>query len=286
MAFPLEKQNKQKSQKRQVDFVKQVRPVNRSDLSINKRFNYENSQYLERLENSGGNLHSKYLFFIKKLLSGKKEPFLDVGFGGGRALKILSDEGYVNIYGCEISSLFLKAAVAKGLKNLTFYKGKNLIYKDNFFRVVGSFTVLEHVEDPTVFLTEQIRVTKPGGYIIVICPNFLNFFFPTSYRKLNKFYKRLFNIPKILKKLMSDKYTFEKLELIIRKDFQSDDDAVNLTNLIDIEKFFSRNNCQIVFSSGFAISNNFVTRLIESLPIVRYCFPSCFLVAKKNNKKI
>lgn len=251
-----------------------------------EKFNYENKQYLERLENSRGDLHSKYLFYIKKLLSTKKKSFLDVGCGDGRVLKILSDEEYVNIYGCEISSEFLKAADRKGLKNLTFYNGGNLTYKDNFFCVVGSFTVLEHVENPAVFLTEQIRVTKPGGYIIVICPNFLNFIFPTLYRRLNKFYKRLFNIPKILKKLLSDEYTFEKMELIIRNDFQSDDDAVNLTNLIDIEKFFSHSDCQIVFSSGFAISNNFVTRLIESVPIIRYCFPSCFLIAKKNSKRI
>lgn len=249
-----------------------------------ERFNYENKQYLERLEKSGDKLYSKYLFYIKKLLSGKNESFLDAGCGGGRVLKILSDEEYVNIYGCEVSSLFLKAAANKGLKNLTFYKGGNLTYKDNFFRVVGSFTVLEHVENPTVFLTEQIRITKPGGYIIVICPNFLNFIFSTSYRKLDKFYKRLFNIPKLLKKLLNDEYTFEKTELIIRKDFQSDDDVVNLTNLIDIERFFSHNNCQIFFSSGIAISDNFVTRLIESVPIIRYCFPSCFLIAKKISK--
>lgn len=56
-----------------------------------------------------------------------------------------------------------------------------------------------------------------------------------------------------------------------------------LTNLIDIEKFFSHSDCQIVFSSGFSICNNFITRLIESIPIIRYCFPSCFLIAKKNS---
>lgn len=222
-----------------------------------KRFNYENKQYLERLEKSGGKIYSKYLFYIKKLLSNKKESFLDVGFGAGQALKMLSGEGYVNIYGCEISSLFLKAAVKKGLKNLTFYKGGNLPYEDNFFRVVGSFTVLEHVENPVVSLTEQIRVTKPGGYIIVMCPNFLNFIFPTSYRKQNKFCKRLINIPKILKKLLSDEYTFGKMELIVRKDFQSDDDAVSFTNLIDIERFFSHSGCQIVFSSGFSICDGY-----------------------------
>ena len=53
-----------------------------------KRFNYENKQYLERLEKSGGKIYSKYLFYIKKLLSNKKESFLDVGCGGGQVLKI------------------------------------------------------------------------------------------------------------------------------------------------------------------------------------------------------
>jgi len=235
-----------------------------------ERFNYENKEYLERLEGSGGRIYSKYLFYIKRLLSNKKESFLDVGFGGGQALKILSDEGYANIYGCEISSLFLKAAARKGLKNLTLYKGDNLPYKDNFFCVVGSFTVLEHVENPTAFLTEQIRVTKPGGYVVVACPNFLNFIFPTSYRKLDKFYKRLSNVPKVFKKMLSSGYGFEKMEIITEKDFRSDDDAVNLTNLIDIERFFLDKGCQIVFSSGLAIVNSFVARLVESIPVLKY----------------
>jgi len=164
-----------------------------------ERFNYENKHYLERLERSGYSLYSKYLFYIKKLLSSKKELFLDVGFGGGQVLKILSDEEYINIYGCEVSSLFLKAAAKKGLKNLTFYKGESLPYKDNFFRVVGSFTVLEHVENPVVFLTEQIRVTKPGGYIIVICPNFLNFIFHTPIENKTNFIRDCLIFQKSLK---------------------------------------------------------------------------------------
>lgn len=40
-----------------------------------KRFNYENKQYLERLEKSGDKIYSKYLFYIKNCFPTKKNHF-------------------------------------------------------------------------------------------------------------------------------------------------------------------------------------------------------------------
>lgn len=43
--------------------------------------------------------------------------------------------------------------------------------EDNFFNQVFSFCTLEHIENPSQFLNEAIRVTSPGGKIIILVPH-------------------------------------------------------------------------------------------------------------------
>lgn len=246
-----------------------------------KKFNYENKKYLKMLNDLDKNFYNKFIIFVKKYLRNKQASFLEVGCGNGNVLVELAKDGYNNIFGCEISSLFLKDAWKRGLKNLFLYNGKVLPFKRNVFRVVGSFGVLEHVDNPEVFLSEQIRVVEKSGIIIVACPNFLSPLFPFPHPRLNKFSKRIINIPKIFSKLIFKRCDFEKVKPIIRKDFQPDDDMVVVTNLIDIELFFRQNNCKIIYSAGFLNRSNFLIRIIESVPYIKYFFPSCFLVAEK-----
>jgi ubiquinone/menaquinone biosynthesis C-methylase UbiE len=53
---------------------------------------------------------------------------------------------------------------------------KNLPFADNSFDLVFNTDVIEHVEKPTFFLSEQYRVLKKGGKIIVGTPNLLRIF--------------------------------------------------------------------------------------------------------------
>lgn len=47
-----------------------------------------------------------------------------------------------------------------------------LPYDDNYFDLVYSAFSLEHTLDPKAVISEMIRVTKPNGEIVIICPNF------------------------------------------------------------------------------------------------------------------
>jgi SAM-dependent methyltransferase len=49
-----------------------------------------------------------------------------------------------------------------------------LPFGDAFFDAVVSIEVIEHVEDQFAFLHELVRVTKPGGRVVVTTPNVLS----------------------------------------------------------------------------------------------------------------
>lgn len=237
------------------------------------------------LERCRDGFYAKYIDHVEKHLSSKKSCFIDLGCGNGNVLKLMKKKGYSGLSGYEVSNLFVKAARKRGLKNVFLYNGDIVPVDDNVAEVAGSFGVLEHVGDPTTFLKEHIRIVKPGGYIVVTCPNFLTVLFKLEHPSVNTLYKRLFNIPKIIGKIFSGKVSFEKVAPIIREEFHGDDDMVTVANLIDLERFFKTNDCEIVYANGFMINDSLLFRFFGSIPIFRYFLPSCFLVARKGYNK-
>ena len=245
-------------------------------------FNYENKQYLKMLEDLNPYFYNKYITFIKKFIKNKNNRFMDIGCGNGNVLAPLVADGYKNVYGCDISKLFINSAKKRGLKNVFWYDGGKIPFEDNYFDLVGSFCVLEHVKKPIFFLKEHIRLVKKGGYIIVTCPNLLTVFFKLGHPRVDTLNKRLKNIPKIFRKIFSNKVSFEKIDPIINNNFYPDADVVTIANLIDIVRLFKRYNCRIVCSNGFMINNGIIYKIIGSIPILKYFLPSCFVVFKKN----
>ncbi len=249
-----------------------------------KKFDYENQQYLEKLNDLNLRYYSKYIEFFKKSLKSKKSLFLDVGCGNGEVLLELEKKGFVNGYGLDVSKLFVKAAKSKGLENIYSYSGKKFPFKNSYFDLVGSFNVLEHTQDPEGFLKEQLSKLKEDGVLIVACPNFLSFFFPNPHRRLKGFNNKFRNFRVVIKKLISKKIDFEKMAPVVRKKFEYDDDAIVVTNLIDLKNFFRANNCEIVYESGFINYDSQLFRIVNNIPFIRYGLPSCFVVVKKNEK--
>jgi len=50
--------------------------------------------------------------------------------------------------------------------------GEAIPFQDNFFDVVYSSNVLEHVNDPPKVISEIVRVLKPGGHAQIVVPNY------------------------------------------------------------------------------------------------------------------
>jgi SAM-dependent methyltransferase len=245
------------------------------------KFSYENQEYLESLDRLPETYWSKYRSYIEKYLGSKKGRFLDVGCGNGKNLKYLKSLGYENCYGAEVSSLFVKEATAKKIKNVYLYDGISLPFEDNFFDLIGSFNVLEHTNDPEEFLINQISKLKVGGTLIVACPNFLSFLFISPHRRLKGLKRKVKNFLIIWRKLFHPDDSFERMPPVIRKKFEYDDDAIVVTNLLDLKSVLVNNNCEILYQSGFINYDTKLYKLINSIPLVRYGLPSCFIVARK-----
>jgi 2-polyprenyl-3-methyl-5-hydroxy-6-metoxy-1,4-benzoquinol methylase len=246
-----------------------------------KKFDYENKVYLDKLNDLSLSYYSKYIKHIKKYLVNKNSIFLDVGCGNGIVLNELKKAKYSNGYGIDISKLFIKEAKSKRLDKVYYYDGSKFPFKNNFFDLIGSFNVLEHTENPEGFIKEQILKLKSSGILIISCPNFLSVLFPSNHRKLKGIKNKTKNLFNIIKKIIYPSSKFEKMPPIIRENFEYDDDAIVVTNLLDLKRVLSKYNCKIIYESGFINYDTFIYRLINMSPFIKYMLPSCFIVAQK-----
>lgn len=103
--------------------------------------------------------------FINKMPAGK---ILDVGCGYGYALSWVSDKW--ERHGTELSNHTAKIAQKYG--KIFVGKLEDAKYPDNYFDVITSFHVLEHVEDPVIVIREMYRILKDDGHLILQIPDF------------------------------------------------------------------------------------------------------------------
>ena len=106
---------------------------------------------------------------INKLGIKKGMKVLDAGCGPGTLINQVRALSGADCFGADISALAIKRAKECGDKKIKYVKSQleKLPYKSNFFDRVLSFDVLEHVEDQKKSLSELLRVTKPGGKILI-----------------------------------------------------------------------------------------------------------------------
>lgn len=118
---------------------------------------------------AGGQVFSLDTFLTP--LVQKNSTILDAGCGDGTGLKFLHDNGYTDLYGIDINPH--KYFLARN------YIGENRVidsditatpFEDGKFDVVWCSHVLEHSYDPIKSLKELSRITKKGGYVLLVLP--------------------------------------------------------------------------------------------------------------------
>ena len=94
---------------------------------------------------------------------------LDVGFGSGALLDAAARAGW-EVHGVEVSAAAVQHVrgqhpnVREGLL-------EDVHYPDQWFDVVIASEILEHLSDPTKFLTEIRRILRPGGLLWATTPH-------------------------------------------------------------------------------------------------------------------
>lgn len=111
--------------------------------------------------------------WIKKLNLKKREKALDVGCGGGVFLARLVQEYGIKGWGIDASEKSIIRAKKNSLAKLNLQTASaiKLPFKNNYFDVVLSFDVLEHIKEQKKAVLEMIRVLKPGGRLLIYTIN-------------------------------------------------------------------------------------------------------------------
>jgi SAM-dependent methyltransferase len=112
---------------------------------------------------------SQYAGWIAAAVDGPPQSILDVGCGNGSLLLAL--RGFwpgAALLGCDPAPGSVNHGRASGLK---LWRGTATTLPESAADLVIAVNVIEHTTDPVAFLGDLARAAKPGGSVIVVCPD-------------------------------------------------------------------------------------------------------------------
>jgi ubiquinone/menaquinone biosynthesis C-methylase UbiE len=107
--------------------------------------------------------------FLKKMPN-KRLKILNLGAGTGGDLEILNRFG--EVYVIDIDEKAISMIPDSLCKKKELGDARNLKYPDNFFDIVVSLDVFEHIDNDAKAINETWRVLKKSGYLIFSVPAF------------------------------------------------------------------------------------------------------------------
>jgi 2-polyprenyl-3-methyl-5-hydroxy-6-metoxy-1,4-benzoquinol methylase len=105
---------------------------------------------------------------VLKLVPEPDAQILDLGCGSGALLERLASMGYRQLTGVDILPPDSTAAIRYEQADLDQFR---LDAPDGSFDLVLAVEVIEHIENPGLFLAELARLLKPGGLALLTTPN-------------------------------------------------------------------------------------------------------------------
>jgi len=113
-----------------------------------------------------------FISIIQQLKLPITSEILDIGTSTGTNLRMLSEAGYSNVRGLDMSDDAIRWCKDKGLG--TVQKGDvcNIPSADNTYDFILSTDIIEHVDDDYLALKDIYRVLKPGASVLITVPAF------------------------------------------------------------------------------------------------------------------
>ena len=105
-------------------------------------------------------------------ISLENKNILDIGCYDGTFLSLIKNKNN-NFFGIEASVFGVKEAIKKGINVRQFFfdDKTQMPFDDNFFDIIITGEIIEHIYDTDFFLEEIQRLLKPGGKLIISTPN-------------------------------------------------------------------------------------------------------------------
>lgn len=147
------------------------------------QFTKPDANYINVQEVAGENVY--YNFFKPSVLSKNCKTVLDIGCGIGTTVNCLLKDGY-DAYGIDLPIMIEQWRYYKrDTEHYLSCDATNLPFPNNSFDLIMSMGVIEHIgtedgdctlrnnykETRQNYANEILRVIKPGGSIIISCPN-------------------------------------------------------------------------------------------------------------------
>ena len=167
------------------DTVQEMRELLRRQIAA------QSSEYFGRLDESRFNWVVDYFWdeshqsprfeaLHRHAITPGAQRILDLSSGCGQFVLRALREGY-DCHGVEPDAWridFVKRKIdalgdpARWKERFHCAAGESLPFPDDSFDYVTSYQTLEHVADPRQVISEMVRVTKPGGAIHILCPDY------------------------------------------------------------------------------------------------------------------
>ncbi len=242
-----------------------------------------NEAYAQFLAGWDAGFYAKYADTLRPARPGAR--VLDVGCGVGQVVGRLAQAGF-EAYGVDVSEPNITRA-REFSDRCQLYDGKRLPFPDMHFASVGALNVLEHVEEPEAFIPELVRVTEIGGRVVISSPNFFRVFgFRDYHHRMRGIGNKWRNWKRLAEKrrqmrVTPDQVRFDRMQPVVRENFQPDDDAIIATNAAEMEFFLTRAGCEV---ESVACTDRYVAKPVEmalNLGPWRYLMFNSFLVARR-----
>jgi len=143
----------------------------------------------------------------------KKFRILDGGSALGGFLEYLSERGFKNLFGIDISRKYVKAVKNRGPFKIKLGSVESIPFKASSFDFLVIDQVLEHLVNPTIAFKEAERVLSPGGLLCVSIPDaskYANEYFFDFFWFLMREHIQHFDIEHL--KILAEKNGFELVD--------------------------------------------------------------------------